>query len=90
MTRIHVGRPNYDSLYAGPYNFIGARWGASYRRARFKRDVQNGAVRNGAAKIAKTIHFGVRKPGSPVVTTCNDLILNDEHSTDGGIWARSA
>jgi hypothetical protein len=32
----------------------------------------------------------VRKPGLPMVTACHDLILNDEHGADGGIWARSA
>lgn len=90
VTGIDVNRSNYDSLYAGPNNLIGASWGASRSGARLKRDVQNGTFRDGAAKITKTIHLGVRKPGLPMVTACDDLILNDEHGTDGGIWARAA
>jgi hypothetical protein len=88
VTRIHVNRTDNHVSDSGLEYRICTRSSASFCGARFQRNVKRRPGGHRRGEIAEAFNLSMITTRSPMMSFCDNSIVNDKHCSDRGIGAR--
>src|SRR5436853_3693257 len=88
MKRVRISCANHDRFYAGSDDLVGARPGATGRRARLQGDIEGRVLRDLVPETSKTLNFCVRVSRLTMVSARDYPVPNDQNGADRWIRAR--
>jgi hypothetical protein len=87
VTWIHVNRANNHVSDSSLENRVCARSSASFCGARFQRNIKRGPGGHPRGEIAEAFNFSVLATRFPMMSLCDDSIVNDQNCANRGIRA---
>jgi hypothetical protein len=88
VTRIYIDRADNDVSDSSLEYCICTRSSTSFCGARFQRNVKRRPGGYGRGEIAEAFNLSVIATRSPMMSFCDDSIVNDKNCADRGIGAR--